>query len=144
MGDTGDRAALDAGAVQALIEASPFSAFLGVRVLEVDAAGGRLVAEMRHRPEFSRQPGTTQLHGGVVAAFADTVGDYALGAIVGGAVPTIDLRLDFLRPASTPRILGTGIVRRKGRTLATVDVEVHDDAGRLVAVARGTYSAVTG
>jgi uncharacterized protein (TIGR00369 family) len=131
-------------AMQALIDGSPFCRFLGLRVLEMDGQAGRFVAEMRCREELARKPGTGQLHGGAISAFADSVGDYALAAIVGGAVPTIDLRLDYLRPVTTPRIVGTGIVRKKGRTLGVVDVEVHDDAGRLAAVARGTYSAVVG
>lgn len=134
-------AAMTVEAMQAIIDTSPFSRFLGVKVLEVDGAAGRLVAEMSLRPELERVDGSGQIHGGVISAFADTVGDYAIGAMVGGAVPTIDLRLDYLRPVTGTRMVATGIVRRKGRTLAVADVDVHDGTGKLVAVARGVYSA---
>ena len=38
----------------------------------------------------------------------------------------------------------TARVRRAGRTVGLVDIDVTDDSGRLVAVGRGTYGARTG
>ena len=128
--------------VQEMMDLSPMIRFMGVTVREIDCDTGRLVAEMPVRPELERIEGSGQLHGGALSAFADTVGDYALALLLGGAVPTIDLRIDYLRPATGDRVVGTGIVRRRGRTLGIVDVEIHDSNGRLVAIARGAYSAV--
>ena len=85
-----------------------------------------------------RAPG--QFHGGPIAAFIDTVGDYVLVMLLGGGVPTINFRVDFLRPAVSSALLGTGRLRRAGRTIGVVDVDVHDAEGRLVAVGRGCYS----
>ncbi len=144
MADEAGVAEMTVERVQAMVDASPFCRFLGVKVTEIDPEAGRVTCEMRHRPEFARKPGDPMLHGGVLSAFADTVGDFALAVMVGGAVPTIDLRIDYLRPATTERIVGVGIVRKKGRTLGVVDVEIHDDDGRVVSIARGTYSAVVG
>ena len=59
-------------------------------------------------------------------------------------VPTINLRIDYLRPAVGRVVTGTARVRRMGRTVALVDVDVHDEQQALVAVGRGTYSPQRG
>jgi acyl-coenzyme A thioesterase PaaI-like protein len=41
-------------------------------------------------------------------------------------------------------LTGTARVRRTGRTVALVDVDVHDEKQSLVAVGRGTYSPQRG
>ncbi len=50
-------------------------------------------------PEYERYPGTGQFHGGAIASLIDVAGDFALVLQVGGGVPTINLRIDYLRPA---------------------------------------------
>ena len=96
------------------------------------------------RPELERRLGTGQFHGGPIAAFIDAVGDYAIGMALGGGVPTINLRIDYLRPAVGGSLTGTARVRRAGRTVALVDVDVYDEQQTLVAVGRGTYSGQRG
>ena len=76
--------------------------------------------------------------------FIDVAGDFALALVVGGPVPTINLRVDYLRPATHTGLTATARVRRAGRTVGVVDVDVHDDSGKLVAVGRGCYSATPG
>jgi uncharacterized protein (TIGR00369 family) len=96
------------------------------------------------RPELERRLGGGQFHGGPIAAFIDTVGDYAIGMALGGGVPTINLRIDYLRPAVGSVLTGTARVRRAGRTVALVDVDVYDEQQALIAVGRGTYSGQRG
>jgi uncharacterized protein (TIGR00369 family) len=135
---------LDAAGVQAILDASPFIASLGLKVVSVDHAKGEISVQMPLKPEFERRRGTRQFHGGPIAAFIDVVGDYAIGMLVGGGVPTINLRIDYLRPAIGQSITGIGRVRRQGRTVALVDIEITDEGGKLVAVGRGTYTPQTG
>jgi uncharacterized protein (TIGR00369 family) len=135
---------LDATGVQAILDASPFIASLGLKVVSVDHAKGEISMQMPLKPEFERRRGTRQFHGGPIAAFIDVVGDYAIGMLVGGGVPTINLRIDYLRPAIGQSITGIGRVRRQGRTVALVDIEITDEGGKLVAVGRGTYTPQTG
>lgn len=130
---------LDAAAVQAILDRSPFMAFLGLRVVSLDHDKALIVMSMPLRPEIERRPGTQQFHGGPIAAFIDVVGDFAIGMAVGGGVPTMNLRIDYVRPAVGAALTGTAIVRRQGRTVALVDIDVTDTAGRLVAVGRGSY-----
>jgi uncharacterized protein (TIGR00369 family) len=137
-------ARLSAEQIQAAFDASPFLAFLRLRVVALDHDAGTLTVSMPIRPELERRLGTGQFHGGPIAAFIDSVGDYAIGMALGGGVPTINLRVDYLRPAVGGALTGTARVRRAGRSVALVDVDVYDEQQTLVAVGRGTYSGQRG
>ena len=135
---------LDAAGVQAILDRSPFISFLGLKVVSLDHARSEIVMRMALRPEIERRLGTRQFHGGPIAAFIDVVGDFAIGMAIGGGVPTINLRIDYLRPAIGAAVTGTARVRRQGRTVALVDIDVTDEDGKLVAVGRGTYAPQVG
>jgi len=75
---------------------------------------------------------------------ADIAGDIAIAVRVGGGVPTINLRVDYLRPGTGTFLEARATVRRLGRTIATADIDVFDDQERLCAIGRGTYSSVVG
>jgi uncharacterized protein (TIGR00369 family) len=125
--------------VQALLDASPFIKFMKVRVVTLDTAQDRIVMRMPLRPEFERRAGTGQFHGGAIASLIDLAGDYAIVMKVGAGVPTVNFRTDFLRPAMNTDLIATAQVRRAGRTIAVVDIDVHDEDKRLIAIGRGTY-----
>ncbi|HYR38886.1 MAG TPA: PaaI family thioesterase [Methylomirabilota bacterium] len=135
---------LTAEQIQATFDASPFISFLGLRVVSLEYGTGSLTVTMPMRAEIERRAGTRQFHGGPIAAFIDIVGDFAVGMAVGGGVPTINLRIDYVRPAMGSMLTATARVRRSGRTVALVDVDVHDEQQSLVAVGRGTYSPQRG
>ena len=135
---------LTAERIQAMLDGSPFIRFFGMQVAAIDAAAGRLVLAMELRPELERRQGTGQWHGGALAGLIDTAGDFAVALGLGAVVPTINFRVDYLRPAMTPRLTATATVRRAGRTVAVVDIDVEDGEGRLVAVGRGCYATQPG
>ena len=130
--------------VQAMLDASPYIRGTGMKVARLDANALEIAVELAMRPEFERRAGTGQWHGGPIAALIDTAGDYALALHAGGPVPTINFRTDYLRPAVDTSLTATARVRRAGRTVGVVDIDVTDDSGRLVAVGRGSYGARTG
>jgi uncharacterized protein (TIGR00369 family) len=135
---------LTADDIQAMLDASPFISFMGMKVVAVDPEAQSLTMTMPLRPELERKAGTGQFHGGPIAALIDTVGDYALAISLGGGVPTINFRTDYLRPAINTVLTATATVRRAGRTVGVVDVDVFDDNKRLLAVGRATYSMQVG
>jgi len=112
-------------------------------VASLDREKLEVAISMPLAPEFERYPGTRQFHGGAIASLIDVSGDFALVLQVGGGVPTINLRVDYLRPA-VGRLLATARARRAGRTIGVVDIDVTDDSDRLVAVGRGCYSMTAG
>jgi uncharacterized protein (TIGR00369 family) len=131
---------LSSGEVQAIFDGSPFIAWLGLKVVSLDHERQEITLMMAMRPELERRPGTRQFHGGPIAAFIDIAGDFAIGMLVGGGVPTINLRTDYLRPALGAALTAIARVRRTGRSAAVVDIEVLDDAKKLVALGRGIYA----
>jgi uncharacterized protein (TIGR00369 family) len=135
---------LDAAAVQAIFDRSPFIGWLGLKVVSLDHERQEITVRMAMRPELERRPGTRQFHGGPIAAFIDIVGDFAIGMLVGGGVPTMNFRTDYLRPAIGEALTAIARVRRAGKTAAIVDIEVVDAEQRLVALGRGTYSSSVG
>jgi uncharacterized protein (TIGR00369 family) len=135
---------LDAAAIQAIFDRSPFISFLGLKVTGVDHAKSTFSARMPLRPELERRAGTKQFHGGPIASFVDTVGDFAIGMLAGGGVPTINLRIDYLRPCVGDYIDATAVVRRAGKSTAVIDIDVFGPDGKLAAVGRGTYSPSAG
>ncbi len=135
---------MEAADIQATFDRSPFIGFLGLKVLAVDHEKSTFSARMPLRPELERRAGTKQFHGGPIASFIDTVGDFAIGMLAGGGVPTINLRIDYLRPSVGDYLDATAIVRRAGKSTAVIDIDVFGPDGKLVAVGRGTYSPTTG
>jgi uncharacterized protein (TIGR00369 family) len=124
--------------LQAQCDASPFIRFAGIRVLSVDMESQTASFEMPFRPEFERGEGTGQFHGGPIASLIDTAGCMALVAVAGRDAGTVDFRTDYLRPAAG-ELRAQARVRRAGRTMGVVDVDVLDASGRLVAMGRGTF-----
>jgi uncharacterized protein (TIGR00369 family) len=127
-----------------MLDGSPFIRFFGMQVAALDPAAGTIVLAMELRPELERREGTGQWHGGALAGLIDTAGDFAVALGLGAVVPTINFRVDYLRPAMTPRLTATATVRRAGRMVAVVDIDVEDGEGRLVAVGRGCYATQVG
>ncbi len=130
--------------LQAELDACPAIAFLGLKVIDLDEAALSVQLEMPLRPELERASGSGQFHGGPVAALLDTAGDYAVAMATGGGVPTMNLRVDYLRPSVGPRLLAVATCRRAGRSVAVVDIDLFDEEGRLCAIGRGTYSTKVG
>ena len=132
--------ALTAAELQERLGQSPFIRSLGLMVTEANPTANSVTMIAPMRPEFERIAGSGQWHGGPIAAVIDTVGDYALVMTVGRPLPTINFRVDFLRPAVNTALTATARVRRAGRSVGVVDVDVTDSQGALVAVGRATYA----
>lgn len=128
----------------ALLAESPFHQLLGLRLEAFDPAAQSVAIRCVFSPRVERAPGTGQFHGGVIASLIDIAGDFALIGTVGHGVPTINFRVDYLRPAFNTDLIGRARVRKAGKTVGVVDVEVEDSSGRLVAVGRGCYGTRPG
>lgn len=124
----------------ALVFQIPLHRALGLELLAAEPGKSRLALNVT--PACENAVGV--LHGGLVYAIAD-VASYV--ALVGMLDPeqdgtTHDIHVSVMRPAPAgSRVVFEAEVRRKGRTLAFVDVEASID-GKLVASARVTKSIV--
>ena len=81
---------------------------------------------------------------GAVHSACFTAGDFAVAAMVGGGVPTINFRVDYLRPSTGQYLIARATARKVGRMIGVADVDVFDDQGRLTAIGRGSYGAQPG
>ena len=136
-------ASLSVDAIQALLDRSPCIAFFGLRVVSADPAAERVEMFAPMRPEFERAPGSGQWHGGPMAAVIDTVGDFALVMAIGKPLPTINFRVDYLRPAIHTGLRAVATVRRQGRSVGVVDIDLFSEAGALLAIGRASYATST-
>ena len=128
-----------ASELQHHLDASPFHKQFALRVTSVDGQAQVLTLLMPFSAALERAPGSGQFHGGAIASFIDIAGDFALVALLAVPIPTINFRVDYLRPATGSFLLAHARVRRMGKAVAVVDVEVQDAEKRLVALGRGCY-----
>lgn len=92
-------------------------------------------------PAFSRMEGAPFLHGGVVATLLDSASTFALIAETGRVWATVDMRVDYLRPASLEGVEVVATVLRAGGTIGRTQAELRDTSGKVCAIATGTFAA---
>jgi len=130
-------------ALRSLITKPPFHGFMQPEVLSADREAGTVTLRIPFKRDFQRAPDAPQIHGGVIAALIDIAGHAAVAARVGHAVPTINIRVDFLSMAADQSdLFAHARLLRAGRSIAVVDVEVKDERDKAVAVGRGTFGTM--
>ncbi|QZP36971.1 PaaI family thioesterase [Halobaculum magnesiiphilum] len=119
-----------------LLNGMPFADHMGIDVVE--AADGRAVVELPMHEDLSSVPGRKIAHGGVTYALADTAAGAAVISLHHKPTPTVDMRMDYLAPATTD-LRAEATVVRDGGSVATAEVRIEDVDGTHVANARGTF-----
>lgn len=127
-----------------MLAESPFHKVLGLRLESIDPSSKSVAIRCAFDPAVGRAAKSDQYHGGVIASLIDIAGDFALIVALGHGVPTINLRVDYLRPAFGSDLIARARVRKSGRTVGVVDIDVEDGEGRLIAVGRGCYGTQAG
>jgi uncharacterized protein (TIGR00369 family) len=122
--------------VTEIFEHMPFTDLLGIEL--VAAADGHAEATVEMREKLASVPGGGVAHGGVTSALADTVGGAAVMSLANGVTPTIDIRVDYLAPA-TDDLVAEATVIREGGNVAVTDIDIYDADDHHVATARGVY-----
>lgn len=114
----------------------PYAAHLCIE-LET-ARDGHAIGTLPMREAFRVAPDVPVAHSGAAFALADTVAGAAMVSRNMDVTPTVNMRMEYLRPATTD-LTAEATVVRNGAHVAAVDVEVTDADGTLVATGRGTY-----
>lgn len=106
------------------------------------------------RPELVGSYLHNRLHGGVIATALDTVAGFALAAAIAekhahesaeqivarfGRFGTIDLRVDYLRQGIGHSFHASAHVVRLGGRIASVQMELKNEVGLLIATGAGSY-----
>lgn len=122
-----------------MLVASPFHDYFKFELGAFDPDTGVLEIRMPYHAGLNRSYQSEQIHGGAMAVLIDVAATYSVLAKTRKGVPTVDLRIDYMRPGVSSTLTAKAVVRRAGRTLGTADVDVTDDDGKLVAIGRGTF-----
>lgn len=116
---------------------APFHQWLGLSVEAV--ALEEIMIRARWREEFVVNADGGYTHGGILASLIDIVADYALAVSLGRPFPTVDLRVDYHRPAMRGDLICKGKVLRLGSQVSSAEASIFDESGRLLASGRGVY-----
>ena len=129
-----------------------FNRLLGLKIMELRP--DRVVGRIEMRPELVGHYSFNRLHGGVVSAGLDAMGGLAVMAAIGarhmdeppqqrlhrfGKLGTIDLRIDYLRPAIGEAFELRAEVLRLGSRVASTRMEFLGAEGRLLSTGAGAY-----
>lgn len=123
--------------IQAKLLKGPYHQWLGLQVQAVGEGSIELSATWREEWVVNFEGGYT--HGGILAALVDLTADWALVSRTGKGVPTIDLRVDYHRPAKGD-LRAKGTVIKFGKQFSVAEAQVFDGEGNLVASGRGVYA----
>ena len=141
-----------AGLAAIFEERITFNRVLGLRIdaLEAEHVSGHLAM----RPELVGHYAHNRLHGGVISATLDAMGGLAVMAAIGarhldetplqrlhrfGKLGTIDLRIDYLRPAIGERFTLRAQVLRLGSRVASTRMEFSGADTKLLASGSAAY-----
>jgi acyl-coenzyme A thioesterase PaaI-like protein len=129
-----------------------FNRVLGLQIAQLRPDG--VVGRIAMRPELVGHYSFNRLHGGVISAGLDAMGGLAVMAAIGarhmdepplqrlhrfGKLGTIDLRIDYLRPAIGEQFELRAEVLRLGSRVASTRMEFLGADGRLFSTGAAAY-----
>jgi len=141
-----------AGLTRIFDDMIPFNQVLGLKITSLAADGVKGRIDMR--PELIGHFISQRLHGGVISAGLDAMAGVAVMAAIGARhmdeapaqrlhrfarLGTIDLRIDYLRPATGDRFELRANVMRLGSRVATARMEFLGADGTLLASGAAAY-----
>jgi uncharacterized protein (TIGR00369 family) len=127
----------DRADIEARLLRGPYHQWLGLSVVEV--GDGTIILEAPWREEFVVNPEGGYTHGGILATLIDLCADWAIATKLGRPFPTVDMRVDYHRPALKGTLRVKGKIIRTGSVFTTAEAMVEDADGKLLASGRGTY-----
>lgn len=119
----------------------PFNRVLGFKVDALDH--GSCITRVPFKPELIGDVTRPAVHGGVLSTMADAAGGLAVMAnldVLAG-VSTIDLRVDYLRPAGKADLLCLAETVRVGNRVGVTKMRIYQEEGDVtIAECRGVYN----
>jgi uncharacterized protein (TIGR00369 family) len=118
---------------------NPVVEFVGIKLVKV--VPGRSYLVLPHREELKNSMGLLQ--GGILGVLADVAGGVSLYSVlpdpVKVVIPTIEFKLNFLRPAGAEDVIARGRVAHYGRRIAVCQVDLSAESETLLATGLFTY-----
>ena len=128
--------------VRQRMKESKYTELLGFDVESVH--DGRAVFRLDVRPTHKQIHGV--VHGGIIAALADTTAAIAAYTAVplGVELATLELKINYLEPVPGGRVKADARVLRAGRNFIVTECEIFNESGSMAAKALLTFSAAAG
>jgi uncharacterized protein (TIGR00369 family) len=129
----------DRGEVIKLLERAPFAAMLNLKI--ESAADGAATVRMPFNLRILNDGGpTAPIHGGAIAALADVAACAAVWSLAETTrTATISMTVNYTGFAMNSDLVASAKVKRRGKRIASLSVEITDGADALVADALVTY-----
>ena len=135
----GELSKLQKDGIAAKLANNPIVNFMSIGLREVTSGEATLV--LKHREELRNSMGLLQ--GGILGVLADVAGGVSLYSVLSDplkvVIPTVEFKLNFLRPAKGGDLVARGRVVHSGRQIAVCQVEIFSDDGVLLATGVFTY-----
>ena len=123
----------------ATLEDAPFSTIAGLKV-EVASEGAVTVRMPFHPRLLNYGPPDVPIHGGAIATLADFAACAAVWTMPQtSSSATISMTVNYSAPGIQSDLIAKAVVRRAGKRVASLTVEVRDNRGTVVADALVTY-----
>jgi uncharacterized protein (TIGR00369 family) len=118
--------------------APPAAAALGWKLSSIAPEHGEIEVFFAAHEGFTNPVGKVQ-GGFLTAMLDDTMGPALVATLPDGEFAvTLELKVNFLRPADPGRITGTGRVVHRGGSIAFLAGELRDDDGEMLATGTAT------
>ena len=135
----GELSKLQKDGIAAKMANNPIVNFMSIGLREVTSGEATLV--LKHREELRNSMGLLQ--GGILGVLADVAGGVSLYSVLSDplkvVIPTVEFKLNFLRPAKGGDLVARGRVVHSGRQIAVCQVEISSEDGVLLATGVFTY-----
>jgi uncharacterized protein (TIGR00369 family) len=124
------------------ISPPPIATLLGFTITSVEH--GEAVIAFEATTRHANPMGT--LHGGVLCDIADAAMGMAYASTLaeGETFTTLELKINFLKPVWTGRLLAIGRVVKDGQTVGLMECDIRDAGNTLVARASSTCMTLRG
>ena len=113
----------------------PFAELTGFAWTRAENGEAAIVMDVRQAHSNS----SGKLHGGMLAALADSVGTTAIATAVGRSVVTADLRVSYLRPVEPgQRITASATMTHIAGSTGFASITLADDSGEVLCLGQIT------
>lgn len=103
---------------------------------------GKAILSCENKKELSQSAG--YMHGGMVAAILDTAGGFAAFTLIppNCHIVTSELKINYLRPVISKKVIGIGEVISKGKKLIVVEAVLKDEDNNMLAKMMATMFVI--
>jgi uncharacterized protein (TIGR00369 family) len=120
-------------------EETPYWNHMGMDLLELSE--DHVKVKLNLEEEHSSISHKIVAHGGVISSLIDTAGGILATSINNSPTPTLDLRVDYLNPA-TSNLLAYAEILKEGSSTIVITCEVYDIEETHVASGRVVYKII--